>query len=181
MVRQVAYSLGESDAPAAAETLAAIAATNDAVYVRGAVLSSIDTSNVLQVMKAYLKAMKDRRDDFTSRLVELAVRQGDAHTVAEVFRSVATGSESNLATKFGDLADLFDAADRRSTDLLESVDGAVLTSIRKLHEEARRSLADGGQSEDVQKQALRLLGRRRDGGTKRLLARRSGKASTDTS
>lgn len=170
VVRQVAYSLGESDAPAAAETLAAIAATNDAVYVRGAVLSSIDTSNVLQVMKAYLKAMKDRRDDFTSRLVELAVRQGDAHTVAEVFRSVATGSESNLATKFGDLADLFDAADRRSTDLLESVDGAVLTSIRKLHEEARRSLADGGQSEDVQKQALRLLGRRRDGGTKRLLA-----------
>ncbi|MBI2479275.1 MAG: c-type cytochrome, partial [Planctomycetia bacterium] len=170
VVRQVAYSLGECKDPVAANTLAeiAVSAGQDA-YLRAAVLSSINASNVAAVFDAYVKATNGSRSDISSQLVSLVVRLGDARSVAAALRSVAANADPNSASTFANLADLFDAAEARSDEYFDQIDDALILEVRRFYAEAMNSLPDAKQPEEVRRAALRLVGRRASSATKKLL------------
>ncbi|MCB9875521.1 MAG: neutral/alkaline non-lysosomal ceramidase N-terminal domain-containing protein, partial [Planctomycetaceae bacterium] len=170
VVRQVAYSLGATKNPVVARTLAALAisAGND-TYLRTAVLSSINASNVASVFDAYLTAATSPRSDISSQLVSLAVLLGDADGVAAAFRSVVTNADANRAATFTNLADLFDAAGARSETPFDHIDDALILEVRRSYAEAMKSLSDAKQPDGVRQAALRLVGRRANSATIKLL------------
>lgn len=168
--RQVAHSLGESQSQVAAGTLAALAVSaGDDTYLRAAVLSSINKSNVAAVLNAYAAADGERSEIF-SQLISLAVRLGDATGTEAAFRIVAANGDSNSAARFTDLADLLDAADARSEAPLDEIDDELLRGLRHRNEEAMGALHDEEQTEQNRLAALRLLGRRGGAATQQILA-----------
>jgi putative membrane-bound dehydrogenase-like protein len=168
--RQVAYSLGECKNADAAETLAALAvsAGNDK-YLRAAVLSSLNKSNVAAVLDAYVAAAGGKRSNVVSELVSLAVRLGDAQGVEAAIRVVVANAISSRADQFIELASLLDAVDARSDLPFGQLETGLLRELQHRHEEAHRTLADDKQGEGVRLAALRLLGRRLGAVTQKLL------------
>jgi putative membrane-bound dehydrogenase-like protein len=170
--RQVAYSLGQSGSRDAAEALASIAASDgDDVYLRAAVFSSVNRTNVAAVLAAYT-ATKKKQGDLFPQLLSLAARLGDDRGVEAAFRAVLTRAALNDDTRFTDLALLLNSLDQHPTWTMQRLDAQMVTTLRNWNNEALRVLSDSGQSDETLLAALQLLGRRERKATRGLL--RSG-------
>lgn len=161
--RQVAWSLGEIAPASAVPTLAALATTSqDDRYVRGAVLTSLNTRNVASVLATYVALPLDQQDAATLlQILRSAIRMGKADqidaTAALVMPLFASGSPA--ANRL--LIELLDSADARIDDATIAFSPELKQVVQKAH---RRSI------ETLDLQALSLLGRYRGGATRQLLS-----------
>ena len=166
---QLAYTLGEindpESAPAVGAALAKIAVESlDDRYVRAAVMSSVDASNVVHVMRHFMAQTaglnpdaRRKANDFVADLLESAVGFRSREAVAHFSRSVNrnAASISMLATT---VSRLLKAIDRSGKPLNQFVDGETRASLVQLSKSASTVASNDRLDVETRLTALRLFG-----------------------
>jgi putative heme-binding domain-containing protein len=155
---QLAYTLGASREPLAAEALVALArpAATD-LYLTGAALSSVRPDNVIDVLDAALSgAAPPTSPAFLDALLAVAGATGDAPTLAAVAERVV--GQGTKIQAWAALSRVLEAADRRRLPVGEFLSEAAADSIRGLVASAVRSASSSVVAEADRIAAIELLG-----------------------
>ncbi len=167
--RQVAYTLGYSNKNAAVTTLASIAASDgDDIFLRAAVLSSINQTNAAGVLVAY-NSIDRKAGDLFPQLVSLAARLGGDSGIEAAFRAVLKRAKLKNDSRFVDLTQLLSSLDQHSDWTIEKLDDKTLQELRKWNRDAVRLLTDPDQADGTLLSILQLLGRPERRATRGLL------------
>jgi putative membrane-bound dehydrogenase-like protein len=166
---QLAYTLGEWDAPEAGQVLGEMAVRDAGdPFITAAALSSVSKKNLDRVLLAVLEGSK--KDAPPAVLMENLLRMANAlnHTKAMItlLKAVGTPEKDGYATwQFTALAGLLDSLDQRNTSLIklrEAGNEEMQTALKQLtglFDSARATMADPKAAKEQQLQAIRILGR----------------------
>lgn len=166
---QLAYSLGEWNAPEAGTALAQMALSNDEdVYLRTAILSSVGNhlDTFTPGLFAELKGQQPPMQIFNA-LVAMAVSANQQQALAQVYNMVGQrpAGKAYEPWQFQAVSTLLDALSRRNqglSQLYERADSDLkqsLDQLRPLFAEARSIATEETASPEYRKQAVQLLGR----------------------
>ncbi|MFN0052477.1 MAG: neutral/alkaline non-lysosomal ceramidase N-terminal domain-containing protein, partial [Planctomycetales bacterium] len=159
---QLACTLGEWHDPAAAQGLAQLALREPDLYLEAAVLSSLRTDNVAEVVTRVLAGAADGRpsEALQQQLLSVAASLADAATLPQILERVAGDSPKRLAPwQWKGLAGVLDALERRSKGADGSTRPAIPLSLERVLEEARRIAVDEQSPEELLAAAIPILGR----------------------
>ncbi|MFL5240768.1 MAG: PVC-type heme-binding CxxCH protein [Gemmataceae bacterium] len=165
---QLAYTLGEWNAPDAGRALGELAVREAGDhYISAAVMSSVNAKNLDRVLLAVLESSRQKGPP--AGLMENLLRMANAldHTQAMItlLKAVATPEKDGYAPwQYTALAGLLDSLDQRNTSLTklrasnEEMQGA-LKQLSGLFDAARATLANPKAPKEKQLLAIRILGR----------------------
>ncbi|MEX2026293.1 MAG: HEAT repeat domain-containing protein, partial [Pirellulaceae bacterium] len=160
---QLAYTLGEAKEPAAAATLAKIAAENHAdPYITAAVMSSLTKENIGPVLAGVLSTSGKGPppEAIVQKLLAIATAFGDDTVVNKALASILSLANSNAgAQQFAALAGILDVVERQKKSLDKLLDEPSRQRVKTLYAEARKLAADDSADSDARLAAVKLLGR----------------------
>lgn len=152
---QVAYALGEWDAPKAAETLGRMAVQNaDDPYITAAVLSSLTAKNLPGVLATVLKEAGDKGPPpaFVAQLVRMAAATKNEKAQVELLAAAATPKDGKFARwQLEALAGHYDQPAKLAPELASRITEAQSAAVR--------IVTDPKAPEPNRISALRLVGR----------------------
>jgi putative heme-binding domain-containing protein len=166
---QLAYTLGEWEAPEAGQVLGELAVREAGdPFITAAAMSSVTPKNLDRVLLAVLESSKMGPPPLV--LMENLLRMADAlnHTKALItlLKAVGTPEKDGFAPwQFTALASLLDSLDQRNTTLAKLGEGgdedmqAALKHLAELFDSARKTIASPRAPKEQQLLAIRLLGR----------------------
>ncbi|WP_339733373.1 PVC-type heme-binding CxxCH protein [uncultured Gimesia sp.] len=166
---QLAYSLGEWNAPQAGAALAQMALAHDHdSFLRTAILSSVG-NHLNSFTEALFQELKGKRPptQIFNSLVAMAVSANQQQALAQIYEMVGQGSEGKPFElwQFQAVSTLLHSLGRRNQTLPQYYQQAnprlqaALDQLRPLFQKARAIAGDETASTENRKQALQLLGR----------------------
>jgi putative membrane-bound dehydrogenase-like protein len=166
---QLAYTLGEIDAPQAANALGQLALQESRdKFLFAAAMSSLNAKNIDQVLRAVL-AQRQRGApnlNFIEHLLNLATAFGNEQAMVGLLTEISTPKEGKLAEwQFAALASLLDTLDNRNQSLTKLRDAgdaelkATLGQVERLFVAARKTARDPQSADAERMAAVQLLGR----------------------
>jgi putative membrane-bound dehydrogenase-like protein len=173
---QLAYSLGEFHDPKAGEALGKlIVKAGDDPYLLAAAMSSINKDNLKPVMTTVLAsrgadaaplAARGTSPQLMANLLRMAIALDDKADLASLLSDVSRSQEGKYAAwQFASVATLLDALDQVNSSLTKLAEGEsselkdALKRLDNLFDAARGSLAVKSADEELQLQAVHLVGR----------------------
>jgi putative membrane-bound dehydrogenase-like protein len=168
MVRlQLAYTLGESQDPAATAALAKLAADNHAdPYITAAVMSSLTKENIGPVLAGVLSAggKETPPETIVQKLLAIAAAFGDDTVVNKALASILRPEGGSAgAPQFAALAGILDVVERQKKSLVKLLDQPSQQRVKALYAAARKLAADDDAEVAARAAAVKLLGRGIDG------------------
>jgi putative membrane-bound dehydrogenase-like protein len=159
---QLAYTLGEWDDPRAGKALATLALKHaDDPYLTAAVLSSVHSKNLADVLTGVLSASGTRpSESLARRLLDMATALGDRKALSGALAKVTTAKEGRyVAWQVAALAGVLEALQRRGETLAALPDSELRKQVRDMVRRARFLAADDKGEETERLAAVRALGR----------------------
>jgi len=166
---QLAYTVGEWDAPEAGQVLGEMAVRDAGdPFLTAAAMSSINKKNLDRVLIAVLEGGKKGAPPavLMENLLRMANTLNDSKAMITLLKAVGTPDKDGYARwQFTSLAGLLDSLDKRNTPLTKLREAGneemqtALKHLAGLFDSARASLADPKASKDQQLLAIRILGR----------------------
>jgi putative membrane-bound dehydrogenase-like protein len=163
---QLAYSLGEWRDPKAGRMLATLAQRHaDDPYLTAAVLSSIRTDNIGEVLAGVLTDNPDKAppDSLVRQLLDLAAALGKGDVPPAVLRQVTTPRQGQYARwQLAAVAGMLDALERRGQSLEQLAHGQAAEAIRRMLAAARATAVNDKTPTVDRAAAVQVLGREVD-------------------
>jgi putative membrane-bound dehydrogenase-like protein len=167
---QLAYSLGEANAPPAARVLARLLVEHqDDPYLYAAAISSVGRANIAAVAVAAVETLD--QDETAAKVVDsllrLAAALDEREAVGGLLKRVAAPHDGQFAAwQFSAIAGLLDALDRRKAKHADPLSPAEQKAIAEVLRQARETFAkeqiDEHPDEFTRLAAVKLLGRDRE-------------------
>jgi len=167
---QLAYTLGEIEAPQAAEALATLLPriAGDR-YLRAAAMSSLHSGNLDQVLVGVLaEARAPVNAELVGQLLGMATALGNDSGLIALLEKITTPGEGNIADwQFAAIANLLEALDRQQQSLAQlrrksPALAAAIDRLTPLFAAARAQAADAERPLHERIRAVTLLGRAPD-------------------
>ncbi|MCA9221459.1 MAG: HEAT repeat domain-containing protein, partial [Planctomycetales bacterium] len=160
---QVAYSLGESSDPRAAEALARLALRSvDDAYTKAAVMSSITSENIGPMIAAVLKqdAATGRERLLAPLLAQAAIRRSN-DAMNQAFAALLDEQFTTFpASRVAALLTVFDAVATQKISLDDLMTAPLRERLDRLHDLSAETVANEQASESDRALAVRLLAAR---------------------
>jgi putative membrane-bound dehydrogenase-like protein len=166
---QLAYTLGEWDAPEAGQVLGQLAVRDvDDPFITAAALSSVNKKNLDRVLLAVLESSKKGAPPaiLMENLLRMANALNHDKAMITLLKAVSAPEKDDYAAwQFTALAGLLDSLDQRNTSLVKMRETgneemqAALKQLAGLFDSARATLADSKATKEQHLQAIRILGR----------------------
>jgi putative membrane-bound dehydrogenase-like protein len=161
---QLAYSLGEWKNPQAGRALAKLARKRpDDPYLLASILSSVNRSNIEDVVADVLHHRPAAVPQFTGALLGLAASLGNKESLQLLLESIAAPQQAGFAAwQMKAMAEMLEALERHGQTLEQVLTSTHLKNLQALFDRARSLVADTHVDEPQRLAAVPLLGRQPD-------------------